>query len=105
MGSSKTFRHYYPDCDSKEYYDDGDCKVCKTKKVTEYSVTDKGKLIREKYAAKQRLIRRVNRVKEITENIKSDVNILGLNDTYSKELEDISILIKQISDINLQIVK
>lgn len=99
--ANKTFRHYYLNCDSKEYYNDGICKECKNKKVLEHNTTEKGKSTREKYTTKQRLVRRTNRIKEVTENLKSDVEILGLTDHYLKELEQLSDIINKISNMNL----
>ena len=99
--ASKTFRHYYPNCNSTEYYDDGICKECKNKKVSEYNAGEKGKSVKEKYIAKQRLVRRTNRIKEVTDHLKSDVEILGLTDHYLDELEKISDIIENISKMNL----
>jgi hypothetical protein len=95
------FKHYYDDCTSSEY-SKGECKKCKAKKMREYLSSEKGRQSREKTAAKQRLIRRTNRIKEVAENIKTDVEILGIDEDCSQELEQICELIQKISNINLR---
>lgn len=98
---SKSFKHYYPDCKSNDYTK-GECKECKAKKMREYLASDVGKRSREKTAAKQRLNRRTTRIKEVAESLRNDVEILGINEDCSKELDQICELIQKICSVNIQ---
>lgn len=95
--------HYYPNCKNTTVYSNKECKTCRIKKSCEYSISDKGKIIKEKSIIKQRLARRRVKIRDIALEIEHDMNLLGIiDDQYKYDFEVIKKIVQKICDINLR---
>lgn len=99
-------RHYFPECEETEFYENGECKKCRCIKTNKYSQTEKGIIIKGKSVAKQRFIRRSKKIKNVASQLEADMVIIGINDeTYKKDLEQIKILIQRFCDLDTSLYK
>ena len=79
-------RHYYVSCEETEVYlTTNECRKCKNAKSQEYYKTDKGKLVAEKSAAKQRFIRKVRQLGKLILEVETELESNKLPDSKVKQ--------------------
>ena|SRR5579871_1979053 len=90
-------RHYFPNCNETAIYKSGECKKCKNAKNREYAKSEQGKLVMEKCVTKQRIIRKLQKLGEISSALEKDLATLNIEDTIAEQnLERIQNIMQQL---------
>lgn len=96
----KSYRHFFSQCTSTDFLENGECKKCRSEMSKQYAESDTGKESRARSEGKRRFQRRTTRVVEILKGLRSDLELLNLEEHF-ETLSLIEENVLKLKDVNV----